>query len=174
MFKQLRIKFHDMATITTLCNVAEQYALKRNEEIPGAEHFLLAALDLEEGSAKRVFKNLGVNPDEFNLAISNQYADALASLGITMIATENVVNKAAQKPNSILYETKASAQDLMQSLAKRKDKNIPLQGVHVLEVICTMQEGVAIRALKAINVDLSDLQQAVLTELNAKEIEEVS
>lgn len=166
MFKQLKNKFHDMATIKNLCNVAEQYALKRNEKTPGAEHFLLAALDLDEGSAKRIFEDLGVNPDDFNLAISKQYAAALESVGITQIATENLINQSAQKPNSIIFETKASAQDLMQTLAKRKDKDIPLQGAHVLEVISMMQDGVAIRALRAMNVDLSNLRQAVLKELN--------
>lgn len=166
MFKQLKNKFHDMSTIKNLCTVAEQYALKRNEKTPGAEHFLLAALDLDEGSAKRIFKDLGVNPDDFNLAISKQYAVALESVGITQIATENLINQSAQKPNSIIFETKASAQDLMQTLAKRKDKDIPLKGAHVLEVISIMQDGVAIRALRAMNVDLSNLRQAVLKELN--------
>jgi hypothetical protein len=52
-----------------LCLCAEKDANKYGQEKPGAEHFILAALDLQDGSARDVFKRLEVNPDAINQAI---------------------------------------------------------------------------------------------------------
>jgi ATP-dependent Clp protease ATP-binding subunit ClpA len=55
-----------------LCLCAEKYANKYGQEKPGAEHFILAALDLQDGSARDVFKRLEVNPDAINQAIKHK------------------------------------------------------------------------------------------------------
>jgi hypothetical protein len=46
MFKRLTQNLRDMGTIKTLCEAAERIARANHQERPGAEHFVLAALEL--------------------------------------------------------------------------------------------------------------------------------
>ena len=82
LIKRIIYRFKDMATIKSLCLKAEEYAHKNGEEIPGAEHFLLSAFDLPDGTARRVFQRAGANPDDFEKAVKQQYNEALDSVGI--------------------------------------------------------------------------------------------
>ncbi|BBB97661.1 hypothetical protein ABIF38_004004 [Bradyrhizobium japonicum] len=50
MFKGIGSKLNDMGTIKFLCERAETYALQDQQREPGAEHFLLASLDLPDGT----------------------------------------------------------------------------------------------------------------------------
>ena len=69
MLDRLKTRLHDMTTIATLCLKAEHYANERGLKEVGAEHFVLAALALPDGTARRVFERLGADPDGFADAI---------------------------------------------------------------------------------------------------------
>ena len=62
MFAKLKQRWKDTRTIMALSLDAEKRALQEGHKHPGAEHYTLAALDLEDGSARRVFARIGVNP----------------------------------------------------------------------------------------------------------------
>ena len=66
---------------------------------------------------------------------------------------------------SSLYEAKPSGQAVMQGLAslREESKNAGLVGAHVVEIIATMQHGVAARALRTIGIDMETLRAAART-----------
>ncbi len=78
----LKSPVRDIRTINRLLGGAEAEARRKGESLPGAEHLLLAALALPEGSARRAFERVGADPDRLADAIAAQHADALAAIGI--------------------------------------------------------------------------------------------
>lgn len=116
MLANLKQRFRDAKTISTLCSVAERYASTRGEEGPGAEHFVLAALDLPDGSARRAFARLGADPARFGAAIEAQYQQALQSVGIDSKVLQEVAADAILARKG-LYQAKVSGQALMQQMA---------------------------------------------------------
>jgi hypothetical protein len=72
----------EFRTIRQLLGGAERLAQESGETLPGAEHLLLAALALPDGTARRAFERLGVDPDGLPSAIASQHADALRTVGI--------------------------------------------------------------------------------------------
>ena len=84
MFKAIRQRIRDMRTLKTLCFGAEEHASRRGHREPGAEHFVLAAMDLRDNTAKQALAGLGITPDAFDAAIENQYRSALTSIGLAI------------------------------------------------------------------------------------------
>ena len=167
--RNLKYKLQDMRTIADLAKKAEDYAHHNGEEIPGAEHFLLAALSLPDATARNVFRRIGADPKGFESAINEQYHEALRSVGIE--ANPGLLNEAdvpLRKEKRKLYQAKPSVQDLMKSLVSLKSKkNMPLLGAHLVEVLATNEQGVTARAFKTMGIDAAALKSAVTEELRA-------
>lgn len=153
MFKRLRLRFSDMKTIAKLIPGADEQARAMGEEKPGAEHFVLSALNLEDGTAMRVFSKLGVDSKKFKNAIKDQYHEALDSIGIHSESTS--IEPDSVPSNKIFLESQPSGENLMKLLVtlKKEDKQRPLTGAHVLIVAASAQYGVVPRALKSLNID---------------------
>ena len=169
-FKRMKLRMQDMSTVSALCQGAEQYAHKNGEESPGAEHFLLSAFDLPDSTARRVFERLGANPDELEQAIKKQYSEALSDIGLDASKVNlDDYDVKVQSPNRLLYESKPSAQSLMKELVelRKTDKDIPLLGLHVIEVLSAKKLGVVARALKLMGITQAALDDAVREELNS-------
>jgi ATP-dependent Clp protease ATP-binding subunit ClpA len=167
LVKNIKTKIQDMRTISRLCLGAEKYANSAGEEKPGAEHFMLSALDLPDGTARKVFERLKLDQNEIDQAIEKQHIDALNKIGIDAksIKIDSVKNESIKR-NTILYDSQPSAQLLMQKLFQNnKNRNVPLVGAHVLEVIASMEYGIAARTLKAMGVEQFALQKVVEDEL---------
>ena len=170
MFRRIRQRLRDMQTISQLCSGAERHALQGGEKAPGAEHFLLAALDLPEGSARRVFGRLQADAGGVAAAIAGQYAEALRHVGVDAARLEAMGGAPAPlPPTGRPLASTASGQALMQGLAARRaqDKDIPLLGAHVLAVIAGMEHGVAARSLQRMGVALPALGAAAKAEIEA-------
>lgn len=167
MFKRIRLRFRDMKTISQLIAGADEQANISGEEKPGAEHFVLSALNLEDGSAKRVFERVGADSNKFREAIKAQYNEALSSVGIDAGAIETAPDPI--EPKNGFHNSKPSGQELMKSLytLKQEDKDRPLLGAHVVAVVAKMQHGVAARAFKVMGVDSEQLAKAVKEELES-------
>ena len=63
MLQGIKSKLADIGVIRFLSETAEAYALQDQQREPGAEHLLLAALDLPDGAARRAFEQAGASPD---------------------------------------------------------------------------------------------------------------
>ncbi|MDW6002833.1 Clp protease N-terminal domain-containing protein [Vibrio mangrovi] len=165
MFKRLLLRFRDMKTIGKLIPGAEEQANIMGEEKPGAEHFVLSALNLEDGTAKRVFDKFGIDANKFKSAIKAQYDEALSSIGISGQATE--ITPEPIKSDKILLDSHPSGQDLMKSLyaLKKEDNSRPLQSAHVIIVAASIKHGVVPRAFKVLGVDNESLAKAARDEL---------
>lgn len=168
MFRRFKLRLRDMGTIKTLCQTAERHARQSGEEKPGAEHFLLSALELQDGTARRAFERTGADPAELRNAIASQYDAALRSIGLdpaSMRAHDN--DPDIVPPIHKIYDAQPSGQAVMQALAARKneEKDTPLLGAHVVAAIAAMKLGVAARALRAMSVDLEVLGAAARSEI---------
>ncbi|WP_343732560.1 Clp protease N-terminal domain-containing protein [Duganella sp.] len=82
MFAKLKQRWQDTRTIMKLSLDAEQRALQEGQQHPGAEHYTLAALDLPDGSARRVFARIGADPEAYRAALANRHAAALNAIGV--------------------------------------------------------------------------------------------
>ncbi|RZT10565.1 Clp amino terminal domain-containing protein, pathogenicity island component [Duganella sp. CF402] len=190
MFAKLRQRWQDTRTIMKLSLDAEKRALQEGQRHPGAEHYLLAALDLPDGSARRVFARLGVDPEAYRAALANRHAAALNTIGLHHVAPAPTSNTAgdARAPAgpadaaaaaraddavppaeaSILFDAQPSGQALMQSLPELQRRlSAPLCGAHVLLAAAAMAHSAAGRAFKAIGIDLQALGSAAETELRS-------
>lgn len=165
MLQRFRQRMRDMRTISTLCRSAERHALADGQSRPGAEHFLLAALELSDGTAGRAFERVQADPDQFRAAIARQYADALRQFGVNVSGLDSTEESAA--PAAGIYRAAPSGQSVVQGLAevRARDRDAPLVGAHVIEVIAGMERGVAARALRAMGVEPASLAVAARAEV---------
>lgn len=165
MFQKLRQRMADTRTIAALCEAAERHANADGQTDPGAEHFMLAALDLPDGTASSAFRRLGADPRQFRDAVAQQYGDALETIGLKAVLppAEPV------PPGTGLYQAKASAQALVKQLSEwpRASSKERLSGAHVIAVAASGKQGVAVRALRTIGVDLEALGKAARAEISA-------
>lgn len=154
MFEGIKSKLNDMGTIKILCERAEAHALQDQQREPGAEHFLLAALDLPDGTARLAFERVGAEPDNLKAAIEQQYGESLRSIGFAVDAPRD----GSMSANSGTYQAAPSGQEVMQGLAATRKDHGPLLGAHVVGIVAGMSHGVAARALRALGVDSATLK----------------
>ncbi|NHZ82621.1 peptidase [Massilia sp. CCM 8695] len=166
MFQRIRQRLGDMKTIQYLCQGAEKYALADQQHAPAAEHFLLSALDLEDGTARRAFEQVHADPAQLPQAIAQQYRDALRFAGLTPDPALDAPEPL--KPSRRLYDAAPSGAELMQTLAQqRSGERGPLLGAHVVALVAAMRQGVAPRSLVALGVDAEALRAAAQAEIGA-------
>lgn len=165
MFKKIQLRLQDMKTISRLITGADEQASMLGEEEPGAEHFVLSACELPDGTAKRVFERIGSDPAKFIDAINMQYSDALNTVGISPSAIEPFPGPIETKKT--FRNSKPSGQAVMKLLhaLKQQDKDRPLLGAHVISVVAEMEYGIAPRAFKAMEITRDQLVQAAKEEL---------
>ena len=175
MFKTIRQRCRDMGTIKTLCFEAEKLANAEGQKEPGAEHFVLSALALPDGTARKAFLRIHADPDNFRAAITQQYEDALQNVGIALPRDAEISSELTPVPTSKgLYKTQPSAQALMQTLTReimkkeqKADSTAPLLSAHVLLAATSAQYSVAARAFRAMGVDPAKLAEAASAEIVA-------
>lgn len=167
MFKRLKLRIQDIHTISDLISGADRYAEQNGEDMPGAEHYLLSALSLPDGTAKQVFKRLNADPSKFQIAINKQYSDALNIVGVDTSVIEGEPEPISS--SGILHNSKPSGQAVMKALyaLKSHDKERPILGAHILEVISHMKYGVVARSLRTMGIDGQALHIAADDELAA-------
>ena len=172
MFNALKRRFQDARTINTLLTCAEKYANEAGQKWPAAEHVVLAALDLPDGTARRTFERLRCDPTAFKAAIEQQYRDALQHVGIELPVETPLDESAPPIPSAKgVFKAQPSAQALMKVLAHEvmRDATTPLLGAHVILSATAAQFGVVIRALKTMGIDRVSLANAACAELQCRE-----
>lgn len=173
MFKLIRQRFRDMRTIATLLTEAERYANADGQKEPAAEHVVLSALALPDGTARQALMRVHADPEQFRAAIARQYDDALRSVGMTLPHAAALHDAYPVSRGKGVYRVQASAQTLMEALreimtqAQKEDSNCPLLGAHVLLAASTAQFGVVVRAFRAMGVAPAELGEAAKAEVQA-------
>ncbi|MBB3220299.1 Clp protease N-terminal domain-containing protein [Pseudoduganella umbonata] len=165
MLQRLKQRIADMRTIKVLCEGAERHANAMGEPEPGPEHFLLAALDLPDGLARRALLRAGADPSRLGAGITAAHGAALAATGAD---PGLLADDAAVPPGTGPYRAKGSMQAVMRSLADwPRAPGEPLTGAHVAAVVAASPRGTAARALKAIGTDAAALAAAARAEIES-------
>jgi ATP-dependent Clp protease ATP-binding subunit ClpA len=163
MLQRLKQRIADMRTIKALCEAAERHANAMGEREPGPEHFLLAALDLPDGLARRAFAAAGGDPARLRAGITAAHDSALAAAGIdpAVLRGEAPVPRA-----SGVYQAKGAMEAVMRELADwPRAAGEPLTGAHVAAVVASHPHGTAARALQATGIDAPALAAAARAEI---------
>lgn len=155
----------DMRTMRRLLEAAEAEARAAGVEQPGAEHLVLAALALPDGSARRVLERAGGDPDDYRAALDRQHAEALRAVGLDPAEDPGPQPlPPGRRPRTM--RSSANAQRLFQAATRRcRADRAPLAGAHVLLALADMEHGTATRALAEAGVDRDGLRRAALAEL---------
>lgn len=148
---RIRDRLRDVRTIRQLHEAAEAEARRAGDTEPAAEHFLLAAIELPDGTARRAFATVGADPDALRGAIEAQHAEALESVG---------VEAAAAPPAPVAgtgrgaYRSRSSAQQVFREAGElARTTRTPLCGAHVVVAVTALEHGTAARALRALGID---------------------
>jgi ATP-dependent Clp protease ATP-binding subunit ClpA len=169
MFSKIRQRFRDMKTVAALCAAAERYANTSGQREPGAEHFVLAALELPDGTARRAFARTGVDPAGFRDAIEQQHREALQNVGIEPGVGFNSASPVQATTGT--YQATASAQALMQMMAEtQRGWSEPLLGAHVLAAAAKPTYGTVSRALRSMGLEPAAIRDAAETEIGVLRI----
>lgn len=158
MLGYFRRRLQDVTVINQLCRSAETHALADGQTGPGAEHFLLAAVDLPDGTARRVFEELAADPAALGPAIARQYAEPLAALGLREEALALVGGLRQASSANAIYDAAPSGQEVMQILTAKRAEGA-LTGAAVVHAVASIPHGVAARALRAMGLELDVVRQ---------------
>jgi ATP-dependent Clp protease ATP-binding subunit ClpA len=168
---KLTKRVRDVRTINKLLTGAEAEARRAGESLAGAEHLLLSAIALPDGSARRVFERVGADPDQLHAAIAAQHADALRSIGIQPpddAALDAAIGSETPAAAGV-FRSNASARSAFQEASKmaRSEGSSGLVGAHVVAAVAQMEHGTASRALSKMGIDRASLAGAAREEISA-------
>jgi ATP-dependent Clp protease ATP-binding subunit ClpA len=161
----------DMRTIKRLLTDAERIARDMGEEEPGAEHLLLAAIDLPDGSAARALGSMGIDAARIRAALLEEQADALVSVGVSRETAERLAAPEPLDPGGapLLYGAGPSAREAFRiagDLARAAKQR--LAGAHVVAAVATIERGTTARALQRLGVERNQLADAAARELGPR------
>lgn len=156
----------EFRTVRALLGRAERLAKESGEALPGAEHLLLSALALPDGTARRAFERLGVDPNGVASAIAAQHADALRAVGIEPGDADSPVVPAPEVRG--VFRSAPSAQVVFRRAVELSGTPKPrrLLGAHVVVAVAEMEHGSAARALRHMGVKREHLAAAARQELS--------
>ena len=164
-----RSRVYDIRFMQSLFPAAEALAGAAGEKEPGAEHLIIASLEFQEGSARRVFGRVGADPDRFRDAVADQHAAALRQLGIEndAMAIDMQIPPPPQRPSGP-YRSAPSAREVFPEVVKlvKRDKS-RLSGAYILLVASQMEFGTTARAFDEMGVDRDELATAAQAEVDA-------
>ena len=152
----------DIRTMKALFTAAENEATALGDEQPGAEHLFLAALTLDDDSARSALATLGVTTDQVRSAIARVHATALGAIGVDA-GTDGMLGRAGSpRPLTGLYRSTGAAQDLFQRARRLSaaDKPARLRAAHVVIAAAEAEHGTVARLLQLLDIDRARLRHA--------------
>lgn len=149
----LRTARHDIALISALLTTAENEARALGDAEPGAEHLLLAALLVDDPSARDA---LNVDAATVRDAIGAVHAEALAAVSITVDAQAQPL-----PPSRGAYRSEVSTQEVFQQ-ARRLARRSPtgLRSAHVLLAVAEREHGTTARVLQRLGLERASVVDA--------------
>lgn len=161
----------DMRTIKQLLTDAERIAREMGEDEPAAEHLLLSALGLPDGSAGRVLGRHGVDAETLRTALRDEQADALVTAGVPRQTAEAVADPTPLGPAGapLLYASRPSAREVFQEAGRlARSSKERLAGAHVVAAVAGLERGTMARVLDRLGVDREQLGVTARAELSAR------
>ncbi|MEW6583045.1 MAG: Clp protease N-terminal domain-containing protein [Actinomycetota bacterium] len=163
----------EVRTVSRLLTGAEREARSMGDTMAGAEHLLLSALAMPDGSARRAFERVGADPDAFRPAIAAQHAEALMAVGIEP-PDDDAPGTAPEEdlpPPRGAFRTTGQAQAAFREAVALAKSVRPsrLVGAHVVVGVAGQEHGTAARALRHMGVDREALAAAAREEVGAPE-----
>jgi ATP-dependent Clp protease ATP-binding subunit ClpA len=161
----------DMRTIKLLLTDAERISREMGQEEPGAEHLLLSAMSLPDGSASRALAKLGVDAERIRAALHDEQADALVAAGMPRDRAEALADPTPLGPGAapIVYGAGPSAREIFQdagTLARSSKQR--LAGAHVVAAVARLERGTMPRVLERLGIEPEHLADAARAELAAR------
>ncbi|MGD9571008.1 MAG: Clp protease N-terminal domain-containing protein [Thermoleophilia bacterium] len=152
----------EIRTIDRLLKGSEAQARRMGDEIPGAEHLLLSALELPDGTARAAFTAVGADPDALLPAVAEAHAEALRAVGIAVDAASLGDPGPLEPVTSGPTRSDPSQQAAFQEAVRlsKLERPAELRGAHVVIAVAGMEHGTAPRALAAMGVDRDALVAA--------------
>lgn len=152
----------DIRTMKALFAAAENEAAALGDEQPGAEHLFLAALTVDDASARSALAALGVTAEQVRSAIIRVHAAALGAVGVK-VAEDGVAGRSGSaRPLKGAYRSTGSAQDLFQRARRLSaaDKTAGLRAAHIALAAAEAEHGTLARLLELLDIDRGDLATA--------------
>ena len=166
MFRKLRARAGAMRTIAALLTDAEEIAHRSGAERPAAEHLVLAALQLPDGTAARALERVGSSAGELGAALDAEEAEDLGRVGIH--ADRDRISGELPPPIQPVgvYRSEPSAQELFQTAGDdARARGGSLVGAHVLRAAAALDHGPTARALDRMGIDRTELRAAASAEI---------
>jgi len=165
VIERFRARKRDMKTLSGVISDSLERAQRAGDEYAGAHHLILTALEMEDGSAARVFADVGASSESFRETVAAQERDALRSLGLPDGLADSGALEA--EPGTGRYgkadATYEQAIKNVHEIHNRGGVLRPLISVYVLAGAAEVDRGVAARALKAMNIDVDRLVDTALS-----------
>lgn len=166
MLRKLRGRAAAMKTIAALLTQAEQIARTRGTERPAAEHIVLAALQLPDGTAARALERLGSSAADFGAALDAQEVEDLERIGVHVDDGRISAELPPPREPDGIYRSEPSAQQLFQAAGEDARRGGgTLVGAHVLRAAADLEHGPTARALLRMGIDRTALREAATAEI---------
>lgn len=147
---------------------AETIAHRDGLTQPAAEHLVLAALDLPDGTARAALDRAGSSAETFATALREQHAAALDAVGVAV--DDELIDASLPEPAPAagVYRSEPSAQELFQRAgADARSGGGGLLGAHVLRAAADLEHGTVARTFEHLGVDRNTLRAAATAEIAA-------
>lgn len=166
--RKKRSRIEDIRIMNRLFPAADAIAEADGDDTAGAEHLLIAALDLDTGSARRAFERVGADPDQFRVAVREQHADAVRAVGMRPMSDDMLDRHIPPPtPDNRPHRGSPSSHELFRSVVKlvRRERS-QLHGAYFVLVAAQTERGTTARALRHMNIEPTELAAAARTEID--------
>lgn len=160
LLKKVRQRLRDMSTLKDTGLLAGQIADEMGEDLVGAEHWLLAALELPDGTARLAFERVGADADHLQAAIAQQYEDALSNIGIEtsgLYIPENIAGLSTKNRSTFQAQASCNALFAIMTNEERIDDKAPFMGATIVQAAPYLEKGTVPRSLQAMGIDRKTL-----------------
>lgn len=158
----------DMRTIKQLLTDAERISRELGVAEPGAEHMLLSAIGLPDGTAARALARVGVDDDGIRAAMVAEQADALVAVGVPREHAEAlaVPTPLGDADRPLVYGAGPTAREVFTTAGDiARGAKQRLVGAHVVLAVAGVERGTVARVLDRLGVDRGQLSDAAREEL---------
>lgn len=151
----------DIRFMNALFTTAEKEAQDLGDDLPGAEHLLLAALTLPDDSGRRALTSCAATIDDLRGAIAAAHADSLRFAGVAPEDADLPGAASVRKPAGP-FQSSGTAQLVFQRAValSKLDRPASLRSAHIVLAVAELEHGTSSRVLRRLGVDPAVLQRA--------------